>query len=74
MMDSKGMEYVRLSELQAGAKVQVDDAFTCLRVGTHRVVQEDEEMELYISCDAGKHYLDGQLLQDGTLLGIYNVK
>lgn len=51
---------MKLSELGAGDLVIADDSFTCLKTGSY-LVEADDEGRLFIPCDHGKHYLDGQV-------------
>jgi hypothetical protein len=51
---------MKLSELSAGDLVLADDGFTCLKTGAY-TVQADETGRLFIPCDEGHHYLDGQV-------------
>ena len=61
---------VKLSDLKAGDLVQVDDGFTCMRSGPRYVRVDKEDGRLYVHCAAGKHFLEGQLADDGTLVGV----
>lgn len=76
MKDKQGREYARLSKLKVGDMVEVDGDFDCMRPGSRHMVQRDEDDgDLYISCDAESHKLDGQVSDgDGdSLIGIYPV-
>lgn len=57
-----------LDALKAGDLVYADAGFTCMEPGKKRIEEDSEG--LYIVCDEGKHYLDGQLLDDGSLVGL----
>jgi hypothetical protein len=71
MQDKNGREWARLSQLMPGDEVQCDGGFTCLPNKAVATVKEDSDGK-YISCDHGKHYLDGQLETDGdSLIGLY---
>lgn len=59
---------MKLSDIKAGHKISTDDRFTCLKPGLH--VVEESKQGLYICCDHGEHYLDGQEDEDGELVGI----
>lgn len=72
MKDKQNREYVNLNSLNPGSKVQVDDGFSCIAGGEIRTVEINEDGELFISCEKGHHYLDGQLTDDYFLIGIYN--
>jgi len=60
---------MKLSKLKAGDSVCVDGSFTCLKPGFHLV--EKSKLGLYICCDDGEHYLDGQEDEPGgDLVGL----
>lgn len=62
---------VRLSELAAGQDVLVDADFTCIKPWSRLTVSADETGALFIRCREGRHYLDGQIGDDGdTLVGL----
>ncbi len=61
-------EYARMSALVVGTPLVADDGFTCLTDGAVCPVQADTEGHFYVKCRAGKHYLDGQLMEDGDSL------
>ena len=64
------MEYAKLSTLKAGVWVRVDAGFACMRPHKQPVKYDDDGHYLY--CDEGRHYLLGQLAEDGdSLIGIY---
>lgn len=83
--DLQGRPYAKLSNLQPGDIIIVDDSFAdtdckLKKWSEHKVKQlppteqedYDGDLMLYISCAAGRHMLDGQLTNDGdTLIGIY---
>ena len=70
---------MKLSDLKEGDTVLVDGGFTCMKAGI-KVVQEDttrgfyvdktKDKGFYVSCSAGRHYLDGQEDEAGELVGI----
>ncbi|MCR6658013.1 MAG: hypothetical protein NVV72_01220 [Asticcacaulis sp.] len=65
---------VFLADLEDRDLVVADDGFTCLSRGVH-TVHDDPDMtigtcSLYIECADGKHYLDCQLNDDGSLAGL----
>lgn len=52
-----------IRKLRAGDKVNVDGGFTCLEAGEVVVQQHSQytgAAALYVSCRAGKHFLEGQ--------------
>lgn len=74
--DLNGREYAKAGQLKAGDEVQVDDGFTCLRANSTHTVFSGKNCPdaLYIKCDKGIHWLDGQLAADGeTLIGVYKL-
>ena len=63
---------LRLHNLAVGMTVRTDDGFTCLEPGL-QIVRKDPENGYYISCQDGRHYLDGQVDHDDPelLVGVY---
>jgi len=59
---------VKLSDLNRGDIVEVDEHFTCMLAG-QRMVHKNSE-GLYLVCKNGYHYLDGQADGNGELVGI----
>jgi len=56
-----------------GAELIADGGFTCLADGDVCKVRKDEH-GLYVACAEGKHYLDGQLDEDGeNYVGFLNL-
>lgn len=76
MKDAKGREYAKLSELEDGHLVEVDDGFTCIDPGDKRIVKFDSGKQVlaYIQCKDGKHFLTGQLddSDQDSLVGVYH--
>ena len=63
--------YAKIADLRCGDTVKLDNGFSCMR-GTKTV--ENSEEGLYVSCTQGKHFLAGQLADDGEfLVGIYKL-
>ena len=60
---------MKLTDLKAGDVVELDDGFDCMLPGL-ATVQADGHGKLFVPCSAGKHFLDGQLRDDGTLAGV----
>lgn len=75
MYDKNGRAYAKLSELADGTRIELDDGFDCVEHDgspTYRKVHESAGKQLYFSCRHGRHYLDGQLANDGKhLIGVY---
>jgi hypothetical protein len=70
--DVNGREYAQLSKLKPGDKVEIDDGFDCMTVGSVKEVRRNDDGELYIECAETVHTLDGQLMDDADhLVGIY---
>lgn len=62
------MERTKLDDLAPGDIVVADGGFTCIRAGEHQVREMDGL--LFVPCDDGKHFLDGQEDDDGYLVGL----
>lgn len=61
----------RLSEIKLGDVVVADDGFTCIQANARLTVEVDPRGNLFVSCDQGRHFLDGQIDDDGeTLVGL----
>jgi hypothetical protein len=72
--DLQGNAYLLVSDATVGLEVQVDGDFTCIRPHARRVIKTHAQ-GIWIRCTAGKHFLDGQLSDDGTAyVGVYKVK
>jgi len=54
----------RVEQVQQGTQLIADEGFTCLQEGKVSTVAKDLH-GLYIPCREGKHYLSGQLTNDG---------
>lgn len=60
---------MKLADIKIGDCVCLDGGFTCMKSGLQRV--KGDERGLYIPCDDGRHYLDGQEDEEGAeLVGI----
>lgn len=71
--DTQGREYAKLSYLEEGDLVEVDEGFTCMSKGEVKTVKYKLN-GLYIECKEGKHFLSGQLHDtENFLIGIYKV-
>lgn len=55
---------MKLSDVKVGDTIIADGGFTCMAPGL-KVVAEDDG-GLFVSCDDGHHYLEGQLAFDGS--------
>ena len=58
-----------MSEIKPGDKLIADAGFTCLSEDEVVEVKADAKGELYIPCEEGEHYLDGQATGDGICVG-----
>ena len=73
MKDTYGRPYAKLSDLRPGDKISLDDDFTCM--SGNKIVQQDTNGELFVSCRQKGHWLNGQLAEDREhLIGIYHFK
>jgi hypothetical protein len=70
--DLNGCPYALVSEVDEGTIIIVDDAFDCMNAFSEKIVKIDQEKIsnsqeytynecLYIECEEGKHFLDGQI-------------
>lgn len=77
LVDTKGRTWAHSTTCKAGDVLVCDGGFTCLREGAEVEVHSDPERDgvnaLYVPCDDGAHYLDGQLDFDGcgAFVGLY---
>lgn len=65
-------KFAQLNVLKPGvSKLETDGSIPCIRPGQH-TVWTDEKARLYVECNCGQHWLDGQLDNDyTTLVGLY---
>lgn len=87
LTDNFGKAWAHSKTVKAGDKLQCDGGFTCLGDGEVVTVHHhagdlpnhDPEYlkepiaRLYIPCKDGKHFIDGQIGDDGELVGLYPV-
>lgn len=60
---------MKLADIKAGVRVELDDRFTCMKEGVHTVAEDKNG--LFIQCSEGHHYLEGQEDDEtGELVGI----
>ena len=59
---------MKLTDIKSGNLVFLDNGFTCVKPGFHKVNSDKEG--LYVCCDHGKHYLNGQEDENGDLVGV----
>lgn len=67
--DNSGRAYATTATTKAGDIVQVDGGFTCMAEGAAATVESDCG-GLFVSCNEGHHYLDGQI-EGCTYVGVY---
>lgn len=70
--DIHGRPWATVADTQAGSYVIPDGDFDCMTEGDPREVHKDIG-GLYCHCTAGKHYLEGQLDDNGGqwYVGLY---
>lgn len=61
---------MKLNDINPGDALIVDDGFTCMEPGDQKVAQMNQSGELFVDCSDGRHFLDGQVGDDGHLVGI----
>ncbi len=66
MKKEKIMYVIPENEVNVGDILIADGGFTCLQSGEECEVKMDERGELYVDCEVGEHFLDGQLNDDLT--------
>ncbi len=59
---------VKFNDIKVGDELVADSGFTCLSNGITVAVQQDDA-GFFVTCYNGKHHLDGQLNDDGDLVG-----
>lgn len=59
---------VRLEDVNPGDTLVCDGGFTCMGPG-QRTVERDAD-GLFIRCNNGEHYLEGEVGCDGYLIGL----
>jgi hypothetical protein len=67
-------EWAISRQVKPGDRLFTDDGFTCMPAWQAKIVRRDEKGELYVAClceRGGRHYLDGQLDEQGRLVGLY---
>jgi hypothetical protein len=61
--------FAQESEVKPGDRLICDGGFTCVPAGKRVKVMEAPN-GLYFKCKEGRHYLDGQLGDNGELIGL----
>lgn len=62
-------QYAHRDAVKAGTQLRADGGFTCINEGAALVVEEDES-GLFIPCEEGRHYIDGQLDNGDVYIGL----
>lgn len=60
---------MKLKDIKPGQTVTTDTGFTCMGPGP-KLVKETPQGDLYVECNDGHHLLDGQIGENGHLIGI----
>ena len=76
--DASGRPYATVADTKAGTVLVADAGFVsyigyCIQPGAVLTVKDDGD-GLYVPCTHGRHYLDGQIENDGDvafLMGFY---
>lgn len=62
---------LKLRDIKPGDRLVADAGFSCLRAGeSYAVRSADNASGLFINCDHGRHYLDGQRNDAGEIVGL----
>lgn len=73
--DVSGRPWAQATQIKAGMKLKTDGDFTCIPEGQIVEVKVDENRRgfsrFFVDCKCGGHYLDGQVGDDGEVLGFY---
>ncbi len=61
---------VPFADVKLGDHLVADSGFTCIKDGeVVEVLQDKDNMELYVTCAVGRHFLKGQEDAHGMLVG-----
>lgn len=66
-------EFAKASEVNVGDTLEADGGFTCLCEGDRKPVMKNVDNRLYIECNEGKHFLEGQE-ENGVYIGLYRAE
>ena len=64
---------IKLTNMKPNDWLKADTGFTCLSENAVRIIKMDWKCELYIQCDHGRHYLNGQTDHEGNLVGLTKI-
>ena len=67
----KKLSRVKLRDVKIGDVLFADGSFSCMVAGPHVVL--GDARGLYVLCDDGRHYLDGQKSADDYLVGLTTI-
>ena len=78
LTDTFGVPWAHITTCKEGQTVKCDGGFDCIPEGEKRTIKSDSRFKdrfqsLYIYCAEGKHFLSGQVGEDGELIGLYPV-
>jgi hypothetical protein len=74
MTDKQTSGDLRIDEVAVGDVVRGFLNWGCVPANAARVVQRAANGDLFVRCQEGRHYLDGQVGDDGCLVGIRKVE
>ena len=67
-------EFVMMCDAKPGLRLRADGGFTCIEQGALLTVETDSDGIKFVPCSHGRHYLDGQLAEDGRLVGLFSAE
>ncbi len=62
-------QFAKLSKVKVGDKLYPDNGFECMRAEQPLIVQQ-HATGLYLECDCGFHFIEGQADDDENLIGL----
>ena len=66
---------MKFADVKEGDMLIADGGFTCIKEDARLNVKENEDGDLYVPCESGQHFLDGQIDYDnGALVGFSRPK
>lgn len=85
LTDKHGKTWAHSTTVKVGDILVTDDGFTCMGAGERKTVEswdgpmpntdpeylKDPFSRLFVECRDGCHFLDGQVGDDGELVGLY---
>lgn len=78
LTDKHGRKWAFAKDVKVGDMLECDPGFTCMACGAKRCVKREGTRggfsTLYIDCRDGKHFLEGQIGEDGELVGLYKAR